>query len=523
MATFDAQKTTWTVDDVLHFLRRLGFGMRPEEAATLAVSSVATTVAACLGFPVTDSGTFLEAKAYANPMERKKYDGTLIAPAASAFRLYRQFKDDSSIIDDAVANWAWRMQYNPNSFIEKLALFWHNFFATGHRKVGNPPFMTNQLDLFRQSGAERFPDLLVAVSKDPAMMVWLDTVENRVYSPTDVANENYAREVMELYSLGVDNGYNQLDISQLAKVFSGWTYSNENNLENKGLFKIDQYARAKGTVTIFGQTFSLDNGENIVKAIPQLRANQCAVFLARRLLIYFVEPEPSATVQNDFAAVILRNNFGIRDSLFALFKSAYFYDPSVKWSLIENPSAWIVRLAKTFCPNLSKAVAPRHANPTNGMPLFACWWALMGNDDSGNNSNFTSMGQNLLNPYGPNGWHEHTAWLNSETYRARTETIYGLCMGEKAFGNGTDSAGNNPPIFPTTLADWFPTAPTSLQAMWTRLVDLAQPAPIPNPIRDAILSRVWNGSFAWDGSASTESKVRETLFLLLTSPFAMQH
>lgn len=154
----------------------------------------------------------------------------------------------------AQAAWAFRMQYAPDTFRERLALFWHQFFATGYDKVQNTALMVEQIQLFRDQGLGNFTDLLVAISKNPAMCVWLDSVSNSAVGSA-VPNENYSREVLELYSLGVDNGYSQQDITSLAKALSGWSFyvapsdivSAPNNIA-------DKYAR-RGTVVVSqGQT-----------------------------------------------------------------------------------------------------------------------------------------------------------------------------------------------------------------------------------------------------------------------------
>ena len=124
----------------------------------------------------------------------------------------------------AQASLAFRMQYEPHALAERMALFWHNVFATGNHKVANASLMVQQYATFRAHGLDRFDDLLVLVSKDPAMCIWLDSVQNDA-SGTNVPNENYAREVMELYSLGADNGYSQDDIAQLARALAGWSFT----------------------------------------------------------------------------------------------------------------------------------------------------------------------------------------------------------------------------------------------------------------------------------------------------------
>lgn len=377
------------------------------------------------------------------------------------------------------------------------------------------------------------------------MMIWLDTIENKVEKPGDVPNENYAREVMELYSLGIDNGYNQTDITELAKALTGWDYigrdfpmADNPYYYNDGEFIVYRgqsnpypdhpwlhgYAtlpdqRMSGTFTLFGTTLDLGAGSRFgadaIQLILSKRGPQCATFLAQRLLRFFLNPDLPASVINDFRDVILANDFQIGKSLKVLFKSAAFYDPAHRFALVEGPVAWSVRMAGLISPEFAAALQPYRQNPANP-PRFSAWAGFVNWDTSG----FFNMGQDLLNPKGPNGWKEHAAWLNSDTYRHRTRTAYALAVKEP---RGEDHLNIQRFLFDTDHREWFPTAPTSAIDVFDRLVALLQPAPIPAGLRDAWLALVWAKPFAWDGSTDTESAVRRLAFLILCSPQAQQH
>src|SRR5436305_365813 len=144
----------------------------------------------------------------------------------------------------ARAWWLYRMLYGPHPLQEKLTLFWHNHFATSNAKVGNAGYMLGQYELMRRHALGTFGPMLQEMSKDPAMMVWLDTVQSTKAMP----NENYARELMELFSLGVGH-YSEIDIRQAAKAFTGWRLE-----QGKPVF--DPKNHDDGPKTVLGKTGS---------------------------------------------------------------------------------------------------------------------------------------------------------------------------------------------------------------------------------------------------------------------------
>jgi uncharacterized protein (DUF1800 family) len=541
MATFDAQKTSWTADDVQHFARRAGFGTGPEKAAQLAAQSPGAVVTAWVE-GTASMAAFDAALPIADVVDLPGYGSSPDEWAPHPFHLSVQ---DPGYIATGQAYWAWRMQYSPNPFREKLALFWHNFFATGLKKVEVLPLMLKQIDLFRRQGTGAFGDLLLGVSQDAAMMIWLDTVQNKVERAADVPNENYAREVLELYSLGIDNGYTQKDITELAKALTGWDYIGRDfpDAENPYYYNDAEFIiyrgqanpypnhpwlrgysnlpnqRMSGTFTLFGVTLDLGAGSHYgadaIQLILSQRGANCAEFLAKRLLLGFVTPEPTAAALQDLKNLILANQFRMGDVFKALFNSAYFYSPEHRFALIEGPAAWTVRAAKAVMPDFAAALAARAGDPT-GLPRFSAWFDFVGWDASG----FFAMGQNLLDPKGPNGWKEHAGWLNADTYRHRTRSAWAVAGRED---RGDDHTGRQRFLFDSDWRTWFPAAPASPVAVFDRLVALLQPAPVPAVLRDAWLARLFSGPFAWDTSAATGEKVRRLAFLILCSPQAMQH
>ncbi len=540
--------STWSLADVQHFGRRAGFGLNPTDAAALQAQAPGTAIDAWIDGtgPAYDPTAFTAALATADVVTEQQVNASTTDPGAvnvAAVPGPHAFLVDTANawrnnLNTAQAYLAWRMQHNPYAFQERMVLFWHNLFATGWHKVNNAALMLKQIQLFRSQGLARFDDLLVAVSKDPAMCIWLDSVLNNA-SGTSIPNENYAREAMELYSLGADNGYSQTDITQLALALSGWSYTfaeadyvpNPASPSQKtvadGHFRVYdgsaiapdtrawyggtrttlQNMHRTGTISLFGQSLDITTtangwakGENALRSIVSVKGANCAKFLAERLLTHFVTAAFTTQDRDDLATMIQASGFDLRVVLKTLLKSQYFFDPTHRFALAEGPVSWTVRAARMLCPPLAVAAG----QTPKGYPA----WRLVTN----NATTFDQMGMKLLDAGGPNGWKEHTGWLNSNNMRYRTKTAAALALAETRASNGTTY-----PLFPTSVTtDWFPTAPASAQAVYDRLVAMLQPGPIPAAVGTAWLAALWPTTFAWD--AASQTKARELAFLILCSP-----
>jgi uncharacterized protein (DUF1800 family) len=440
----------------------------------------------------------------------------------------------------AQAYLAFRMQYGPHPMQERLALFWHNLFATGWQKVDSVALMLQQMETLRTMGLARFDDLHVAVSKDPAMAIWLDSVLNRA-NGNNVPNENYAREALELYSLGADNGYNQQDITQLARALSGWSFTvlaadavvdptnPPDRVTARGAFHVydgsaisGEYLwndvnaatlptrlpnrHGTGPVTFLGLSFAdinvaaggMAKGEDVLRSIIQSRGPQAAQFLAGRLILHFVTGSASQADVDQVADLLrLDAGFDLRVALKALLKSQWFFEPGTRFALVDGPVSWTVRAARALGYDLASADSAVPAQ--NRFPA----WALVAGP-------FDFAGMRLLDPAGPNGWKEDLSWLNSNTIRYRTKLASALALGE-TFSQG----GSSRALVPTDVQRWFPTAPASPQEVLDRIALLLEAAPIPPAVQADWLSRLWPSGFAWDQS---QDQARELAFLVLCSP-----
>jgi len=540
----------WSADDVRHLGRRAGFGLSPEEAQAY----LSRFPAPQAGVDAWVSGTHAAQAdldlfqavlgSRADPVdEPQRGSAPNLAPAVPGPHRYLVDGADAwrNDLSRAQASWAFRMQFDPHPFRERVALFWHNLFATGWQKVNSAALMLGQVETLRSRGLSPFPDLHVAVSKDPAMCIWLDSVLNNA-SGTRTPNENYAREALELYSLGADNGYSQRDITELARALSGWSFtvsaaqrvpdptSPGSFAAAGGTFRVyDGQANAAGewvwndlgrttppttlsrrhgtgNITFLDQGFDIgiapvaggEKGEDVLRSIVDSRPAQCAQFLARRLLVHFVTNRFSdaqlAALQNDIQFL----GFDLGAVMTRLLASQLFFAPDARFALVEGPVSWTVRAARALGPSLSAG----DGRTPKGFPA----WTLAV-------PSFDQAGMKLLDPSGPNGWHEDEAWVNSNTIRYRTRLAAAVALAE-TFSQG----GASVPLFPTQVGDWFPAAPASGAEVLSRIEAVLQPAPIPAAVRDDWLSRFFpaGAAFAWDQAA--QEKARQLAFLVLCSP-----
>ena len=537
----------WTTDDVLHFARRADFGLSPEAAAALAALAPGPAIEAWVDGTGADFTAFDAALAHADPVdEPQRGSSPNVAPAVPGPHRYLVDGPDGwrNDLARAQASLAFRMQYSPRPMQERLALFWHNLFATGEAKVASTALMLQQQETLRAMGLARFDDLHVAVSKDPAMALWLDGVRNRA-DGTNQPNENYAREAMELYSLGADNGYNQQDITELARALSGWSFtvrsadlvpdptSPTRRVAARGTFRVydgspvsGEYfwdnlgaatpptalrnRHASGPVTFLGRSFAdvgvaapgLEKGEEVLRSIISSRGAQAAQFIGGRLVLHFVTGTPAQADLDQVTALLgVDAAFDLRVALKVLLKSRWFFDPANRFSLVEGPVSWTVRAARALGPTLTAADSAAAA-----VNRFPAWAQLT--------PTFDFAGMRLLDPAGPNGWREDLGWLNSNTIRYRGKLASALALGETFTQGGVTRA-----LVPTDVAEWFPLGPpTTPQAGLDRLVQLLQPAPNPAPVQADWLGRLWPAGppFTWD--AASQVAARELAFLVLCSP-----
>lgn len=347
---------TWTRDLAAHLLRRAGFGSTQAELDQFEALGLEGAVDRLVHYESV-SNADLDAR-------------------------LAQFNFDLTRANDIRSNWIVRMLYTARPLEEKMVFFWHDHFATSVSKV-QPELMKIQLDTFRSFALGNFKDFLIAVSKDPAMLDWLDNRLNRVGRP----NENYAREVMELFTLGEGNGYTEDDIHEIARAFTGWTTRNDEYMFVNG-------THDNGSKTFLGVTLASGGGESDgIRVCETLAAHpSCGPFIARKLFEFFAYENPSEAVVAKFADVYYASGYNIREVMRAIFRSDEFYSEKAIFGLVKSPTEFTVGTLK----------------------------ALEAEIDARNFGNETAvMGQVLLAPPDVAGWPGDLAWINTTTLLAR--------------------------------------------------------------------------------------------------------
>ncbi|MBC7622938.1 MAG: DUF1800 domain-containing protein [Aeromicrobium sp.] len=287
--------------------------------------------------------------------------------------------------------WFREMLNTPSPLTEKMTLFWHNHFATSQQKVRYSSLMYQQHVLLRKQALGNFGSMLRQVARDPAMLIYLDNATSRREQP----NENFAREVMELFTLGEGN-YSEQDIKEMARAFTGWSLDRET-----GEFLFRRGIHDAGVKTIFGQRGNFE-GEQALDLI--LKRPETAVFITRKLWREFVSSTPDEAEVAKLATVFRDSGYNIAKLMQAMLVSDAFYAAENRGSLVKSPVEFVVGTLKLFditTPNLRPFV-------------FAS----------------AQLGQNLFSPPNVKGWPGGEVWINSATLLGRKQFVDRLFRNE---------------------------------------------------------------------------------------------
>jgi uncharacterized protein (DUF1800 family) len=313
-------------------------------------------------------------------------------------RRYHVGQHELRQLDEAGAYWMYRMITSENPLEEKMALFWHGLFATGYSKLNQARVLLNQVDMFRNYGLGSFRTLLIELSKDPAMIIWLDNNENH----NGAINENYGRELLELFSMGIGN-YTEQDIKECARAFTGWTVKNAEYMAMRASKdSIWPYGRIAwhyeyrsddhdtGDKEFLNQKGDF-NGEEVIDII--VRQEATARFLSTRLFLFFVADDIDKQGENLIKTMMdeyFQSNFNILSVMRILLNSDYFKSDTAFYARVKAPIESVVGTAR---------LAGSYREPT--LDVHSLW------------SQATFMGQGLLSPPTVEGWHEGTEWIDS--------------------------------------------------------------------------------------------------------------
>ena len=361
--------------ELAHLLRRAGFTANRQELETYQAIGYESTVEKLL-----------------NPISTDYLPDDII-------RRYHVDQSELRELFGAASYWMYRMITTNSPLEEKIALFWHSLFATGYSKLNQARSLLNQIDMFREYGLGKFDEILVQLSKDPAMLVWLDNQDNH----KGAINENYGRELLELFSLGI-GAYTEDDIKECARAFTGWTLGNADYMSMRATKdSIWPYGRIAwhfaykdddhdGAVKEFlGEKGQFD-GEEIVNIICKNR--DAAKFICSRLFQFFaadeIDDEPKRKVVDEMVEEYFKSNHEIRAVLRCLFNSEYFKSSQCRYDRVKGPVELVVGAIK---------IAGSYNSPTLDIEEVAkiCFF----------------MGQGFLQPPTVEGWHEGVEWIDS--------------------------------------------------------------------------------------------------------------
>jgi uncharacterized protein (DUF1800 family) len=291
--------------------------------------------------------------------------------------------------------WVREMLSTPSPLTERMTLFWHNHFTSGQDKVRNPQQMAQQNMLLRRDALGNFGELLHGVAKDPAMLQYLDGASNRKGKP----NENFAREVMELFTLG-EGRYTQRDVSEAARAYTGWSL----DPDTRGyVWRANQHD--DGNKTVLGQTGPFD-GDQVLDLL--LARPETATFVTNKLWREFVSETPDPARIAPIAAQFRASHYDIKVALRGLFMCDAFWDDDGRGVLVKSPAEFVVGTLRAF-----------DIGYDNTAPFAA---------------QIRTLGENLFYPPNVKGWPGGTVWINSSTLLARKQFVEQLFRATEAAG-----------------------------------------------------------------------------------------
>jgi hypothetical protein len=346
----------WTLKKAGHLFRRAAFGASWPELQTALQEGPRPTIDRLLQIDPGKSATFYrQVDALAEPL----------AGTADEERLR--------------AWWLYVLMNSPQPLLEKMTLFWHNHFATSNAKVQDLGAMLRQNRLLRKHALGKFSTMLQDISKDPAMLIWLDGIANKKGKP----NENYARELMELFSLGVGH-YSEADIRQAARAFTGWTVKQDE-------FYLDTDQHDGQEKTVLGKTGKF-GGEEVVKLC--LDQPVCADFVIRKLFAYFISEtlQPDPRLLEPLARQLRTRDYEILPVVGILLRSNLFFSETAYRARIKPPVEFAVGIMHALEGRADALQLAQMLDP---------------------------MGQRLFAPPSVKGWDGASTWLNSTTLLLR--------------------------------------------------------------------------------------------------------
>jgi uncharacterized protein (DUF1800 family) len=385
-----------------HLLNRTGFGANDAEVRDFARLERAQAVDRLL------AGARMESLV--------KPPAFVDAPFEPYYRLRQMSVEDRMAAQRRLAEqglelrawWLREMLVTPSPLTERMTLFWHNHFATSQQKVRLGQLMYRQNALLRREALGNFATLLHAVAKDPAMLVYLDNAGNRRQAP----NENFAREVMELFTLG-EGHYGEQDVKEAARAFTGWSLDRET-----GEFTYRRAWHDYGEKSVLGKQGRFD-GDDVLDVL--LGRPEAAQFIAGKLWREFVSSSPDSREVARWAGVFRDAHYEVKPLLRTILTSDAFWSADNRGALIKSPVELVVGTLRTF------GISPFDLRP-----------AVLAT---------AALGQNPFSPPNVKGWPGGNAWINSSTLLGRKQWLERVFRGSDppmmaaAEGGGDAKAG----------------------------------------------------------------------------------
>jgi uncharacterized protein (DUF1800 family) len=376
-----------------HLLNRAGFGGPPSAIQHLADLTHDGAISSLLDYENIPDPTVNPDWAHPNPDEIKQLRDALKAAATPEEKRKIQQaanRTDQTRFLELRGWWLQRMARGPRPFLEKMTLFWHGHFATSSEKVRNPYYMWRQNELFRRLATSNWELLLNEAGKDPAMLIWLDQAQSRKQHP----NENFAREVMELFALG-EGHYTEHDITEGARALTGWSLDQQTQ---KFIYR--PQIHDEGEKTFLGRTGNLDGDDVIATIVEQ---PQAAKFITAKIWNYFAGQMPDEELNNALAATFRANGNNFKPFLRVMFRSEEFYGDDVVRNQVKSPVQWLIGSVRVLECDLP--------------PTLVSWGMLR------------QLGQDIFAPPNVKGWDGGITWITTNTLLTRYNDAQSLVQG----------------------------------------------------------------------------------------------
>ncbi|MCC7376422.1 MAG: DUF1800 domain-containing protein [Verrucomicrobiales bacterium] len=385
----------WNETTAAHLLNRAGFGGTPSEVETLTKLGPEGAVERLLEFTaVPDNGVApLPEWTRGDPERVERLRRLRKASSEERLVLRRmEMTEQRRRIQELRGWWLSRMASGRRPLEDRLVLFWHGHFATSIRKVRDAGMMARQWETFRRNAAGNWRQMLWDVARDPAMLVWLDQAQSRREHP----NENFARELLELFALG-EGHYSERDVTEAARALTGLSLD---RLRQEYVWRLGAH---DDETKVFLGASGRWTPEDILQRIVE--HPQSAGFIVKKLWTYFAAESPENKLVEELAAVLRKSNHEFRPLLRVMFRAEAFYAPQVMRSQVKGPVQWLVMATRQL---------------ERRLPASEAVTAVL-----------RELGQELFAPPNVKGWDGGVAWINTGTLSRRQQLAAVLVRGRQ--------------------------------------------------------------------------------------------